>query len=184
RVLFSGMSTMADGIAVGRPGDVPFALVRDYVDEVITVTEEEISRALLLLLERSKLVVEPGGGAAVAAIWANPELFPGRTVATLSGGNIDPLLLMRVVRHGLAAAGRYLSISVRVPDVPGSLGRLLSDVGDIGANVVEVEHLRTDPRLAVDEVEIALQLETRGPAHRTQVLERLREHAYVVHVTA
>jgi threonine dehydratase len=183
-VALSGMSTMADGIAVGRPGDIPFALVRDYVDEVMTVTEEEISRALLLLLERSKLVVEPGGGAAVAAIWAHPELFPGRTVATLSGGNIDPLLLMRVVRHGLAAAGRYLSISVRVPDVPGSLGRLLSDVGDIGANVVEVEHLRTDPRLAVDEVEIALQLETRGPAHRTQVLERLREHAYVVHVTA
>ena len=183
-VALSGMSTMADGIAVGRPGDIPFALVRDYVDEVMTVTEEEISRALLLLLERSKLVVEPGGGAAVAAIWAHPELFPGRTVATLSGGNIDPLLLMRVVRHGLAAAGRYLSINVRVPDVPGSLGRLLSDVGDIGANVVEVEHLRTDPRLAVDEVEIALQLETRGPAHRTQVLERLREHAYVVHVTA
>lgn len=180
----SHMSTMADGIAVGLPGDVPFAMIQDLVDEVLTVTEEELSRALLLLLERSKLLVEPGGAAATAAIWAHPDLFPGNTVATLSGGNIDPLLLMRVIRHGLAAAGRYMSISVRVVDSPGSLARLLGEIGTAGANVVEVEHLRTDPQLAVDEVEIALQLETRGPSHRTAVLELLRSHGYSVHVTA
>lgn len=180
----ASMATMADGIAVGQPGDVPFALVRELVDEVLTVSEEELSRALLLLLERSKLLVEPGGAAAAAAIWAHPEQFPGTTVATLSGGNIDPLLLMRVIRHGLAAAGRYMSISVRVLDSPGSLARLLGEIGAAGANVVEVEHLRTDPRLAVDEVEIALQLETRGPSHRTAVLELLRSHGYAVHVTA
>lgn len=178
------MQTMADGIAVGQPGDVPFAVVEDLVDDIITVDEEQLSQALLLLLERSKLVVEPAGAAACAAVWAHPEKFPGTTAVTLSGGNIDPLLLMRVVRHGLAAAGRFLSISIRVPDRPGSLARLLTDVSDADANVVEVEHLRTDPRLAIDEVEVGLQLETRGTEHREQVLAVLREHGYSVSVTA
>lgn len=178
------MSTMADGIAVGQPGDVPFAVIASMVDEVITVTEEELSQALLLLLERSKLVVEPAGAAAAAAVWAHPEKFRGTTAVTLSGGNIDPLLLMRVIRHGLAAAGRYLSISIRVPDRPGSLARLLTDVSAANANVVEVEHLRTDPRLAIDEVEVGLQLETRGAEHREQVLAALHSHGYFVTVTA
>jgi len=183
-VRLASMSTMADGIAVGQPGEVPFELIRDLVDEIITVSEEELSQALLLLLERSKLVVEPAGAAAAAAVWAHPEKFPGTTAVTLSGGNIDPLLLMRVIRHGLAAAGRYLSISIRVPDRPGSLARLLTDVSAADANVVEVEHLRTDPRLAVDEVEVGLQLETRGREHREQVLAALHDHGYFVTVTA
>lgn len=178
------MATMADGIAVGQPGAVPFAVIEDLVDEIVTVDEEQLSQALLLLLERSKLVVEPAGAAACAAVWAHPEKFPGTTAVTLSGGNIDPLLLMRVVRHGLAAAGRFLSISIRVPDRPGSLARLLTDVSDADANVVEVEHLRTDPRLAIDEVEVGLQLETRGTEHREQVLAVLRSHGYSVNVTA
>lgn len=178
------MATMADGIAVGQPGAVPFAVIEDLVDEIVTVDEEQLSQALLLLLERSKLVVEPAGAAACAAVWAHPETFPGTTAVTLSGGNIDPLLLMRVVRHGLAAAGRFLSISIRVPDRPGSLARLLTDVSDADANVVEVEHLRTDPRLAIDEVEVGLQLETRGTEHREQVLAVLRSHGYSVNVTA
>jgi len=178
------MSTMADGIAVGQPGDVPFEIIKTLVDDIVTVTEEELSQALLLLLERSKLVVEPAGAAAAAAVWAHPEKFPGTTAVTLSGGNIDPLLLMRVIRHGLAAAGRYLSISIRVPDRPGSLARLLTDVSEADANVVEVEHLRTDPRLAIDEVEVGLQLETRGVEHREQVLSALHAHGYFVTVTA
>jgi threonine dehydratase len=173
------MNTMADGIAVGRPGVVPFALVEQYVDDVITVDDEHIAQALLLLLERSKLVVEPAGAAAVAALldhrWSN-----GRVVATVSGGNIDPLLLLRVIRHGLAAAGRYLSLRVRVPDRPGSLATLLADISGVHANVVEVEHVRTDPRLAVDEVDIALHLETRGPSHRDEVLATLEGHGYRV----
>jgi len=183
-MLLEAMSTMADGIAVGQPGDVPFAVVRSLVDDIITVDEEELSQALLMLLERSKLVVEPAGAAAAAAVWAYPELFPGTTAVTLSGGNIDPLLLMRVIRHGLAAAGRYLSLSVRLADTPGSLARLLTDVGLADANVVEVEHLRLHPRLAIDEVEVALQLETRGREHREAVLVALREHGYSVTVTA
>lgn len=183
-VRLAQMSTMADGIAVGMPGAVPFDLISSLVDEVVTVTEEELSQALLLLLERSKLVVEPAGAAAAAAVWAHPEKFPGTTAVTLSGGNIDPLLLMRVIRHGLAAAGRYLSVSIRVPDRPGSLARLLADVSEADANVVEVEHLRTDPRLAIDEVEVGLQLETRGREHREQVLAALHGHGYFVTVTA
>src|SRR3954452_14820600 len=102
------MATMADGIAVGRPGDVPFATVRELVDEVITVSEESLSQALLMLLERAKLVVEPAGAAAVAAIADHPKRFETPVVAVLSGGNIDPLLLMNVIRHEMATSGRYL----------------------------------------------------------------------------
>src|SRR5690606_1637042 len=129
------MSTMADGIAVGRPGDVPFGLIQQYVDSIVTVSEEALSRALVSLLERAKQVVEPAGAAAVAAIMEDPGAFDPPVVAILSDGSIDPLLLMRVVRHGMAAAGRYLSIRVRVPDAPGALAQLLSTLASVDANV-------------------------------------------------
>jgi threonine dehydratase len=179
-VRLPAMHTMADGIAIGRPGDVPFALVREHVDEIRTVSEEALSRALLLLLERAKLVVEPAGAAAVAAIMDDPGAFEPPVLAVLSGGNVDPLLLLRVIRHGLASAGRFLSLSVRMPDRPGSLARLLATLGAADANVIEVEHVRTDPRLAVDEVDIVVQLETRGPAHRDEVLGRLAAEGFHV----
>jgi threonine dehydratase len=177
-VALDHMATMADGIAVGCPGQVPFALVRELVDEVVTVTEESLSRALLLCLERHKLVVEPAGAAGVAALLDDPRAFEPPVVVVLSGGNIDPLLLMRVLRHGLAVAGRFLSFRVRIPDRPGALVQLLSEVAAAGASVVEVEHMRTDPRLRVDEVEVRLQLETRGEEHCDQVLARLRGAGY------
>jgi threonine dehydratase len=172
------MATMADGIAVGRPGDVPFTLVRDLVDDVVTVSEEAISRALLLCLERAKLVVEPAGGAAVAAIMEEPQDYEPPVIAVISGGNIDPVLLLRVLRHGMISAGRYLSFRLRIPDRPGELARLLADLADIGANVLNVEHHRTGPKLHLDEVEVSLQLETRGPAHCDSVLDRLRQAGY------
>jgi threonine dehydratase len=174
------MSTMADGIAVGRPGEVPFEIISDLVDDVRTVSEESLSRALLLCLERAKLVVEPAGVAAVAALLDDPASFEPPVVAVLSGGNVDPLLLLRVIRHGLAAAGRYVSLQVRVPDHPGSLARLLAHLADQDANVVEVEHLRTDPGLHVDEVAINVQLETRGPDHCAEVILALRTLGYTV----
>ncbi len=177
------MATMADGIAVGRPGDVPFALVSELVDEVRTVSEESLSRALLLCLERAKLVVEPAGAAAVAAIMDDPQAFEPPVVAVLSGGNIDPVLLLRVIRHGLAAAGRYLALHVRVPDRPGHLAKLLATLADNDANVLEVEHLRTDPALRVDEVEIGLQLEMRSAEHCVQVIAALRVAGYGVRET-
>ncbi len=177
-VALGAMSTMADGIAVGRPGHVPFAIVRELVDDIVTVSEESLSRALLLLLERAKLVVEPAGAAAVAAILDDSAAFEPPVVAVLSGGNVDPLLLMRVLRHGLAVAGRFLTFRVRVPDHPGALVRLLSEVAAAHASVLEVAHMRTNAKLHVDEVEVQLHLETRGPAHCDDVLERLRRAGY------
>jgi len=177
-VALDTMTTMADGIAVGRPGEVPFSIIREYVDSIRTVSEESLSTALLLCLERNKLLVEPAGVAAVAALLDAPRAFEPPVVAVLSGGNVDPLLLLRLLRHGLASAGRYLALRVRVSDRPGSLARLLGELAAADANVLEVEHVRTDPRLHVDEVEVALQLETRGPDHCDEVVGRLRAAGY------
>ncbi|PZF81376.1 threonine ammonia-lyase [Jiangella anatolica] len=182
-VALERMATMADGIAVGCPGDVPFGMIQAYVDSVVTVSEESLSRALVLLLERAKLVVEPAGGAAVAALLDDPGAYEPPVVAVLSGGNIDPLLLLRVIRHGMAAAGRYLSLRVRVPDAPGGLARLLSELAAVDANVLDVVHERTGSTLSIEEVEIALQLETRGPEHCERVLAKLRESGYAVAIS-
>ncbi len=173
------MVTMADGIAVGMPGEVTFPIVRDLVERVDTVSEAALSRALLFLLERAKLVVEPAGAAAVARVLEGvDEPWDGPVVAVLSGGNIDPVLLLRIIRHGMAAAGRYLSFTVRVPDSPGSLARLLADCARADANVLDVEHIRTGSTIGVDEVEIGVRLETRGPEHCDRVLSALRADGY------
>lgn len=177
------MTTIADGIAVGRPGDTPFALVRELVERVDTVGEEDLSRALLLLLERAKLVVEPAGAASVAGVLRDPERFTPPVVTVLSGGNIDPLLLLRVIRHGLAADGRYLSFRASIPDRPGGLAALLTDLAELGANVLDVVHERTRAALGVDEVDVALQLETRGEEHQQRVLERIHSRGYRIHLT-
>ncbi|MEV6432308.1 threonine ammonia-lyase [Nocardia sp. NPDC051463] len=179
------MSTMADGIAVGLPGAVPFAHVAEYGTTMLTVDEDALSKALLLCLERGKLIVEPAGAAAVAALMSYPvaELgLRGPVCAILSGGNIDPLLLTRLIGHGLSAAGRYLAVRVTIMDSPGGLSSLLGVVGKTGASVVDVAHSRTGTWLALNEVEVSLTLETRGPNHRTDVLDALTESGYVVRV--
>ena len=180
-VPLSSMKTMADGIAVGCPGQITFAAVRDHVDEIVTVSEESLSRALLALVERAKMVVEPAGAAAVAAMLDDPTRWETPAVAVLSGGNIDPLLLGKVIRHGLASAGRYLYLRVLIPDTPGGLASLLTQVSESGANVLEVAHERISPTLTLDEVEVSLQLETRGEPHAEKVKARLREHGYRVY---
>ncbi|MEU0095133.1 threonine ammonia-lyase [Kribbella sp. NPDC006257] len=172
------MATMADGIAVGLPGTVPFAAIQRHVSEVLTVGEDSLSKALLLVLERAKLVVEPAGAAGVAAVLDNPKRFKAPLVVVLSGGNIDPLLLMRVLRHGMAAAGRYLSLRVRIPDTPGGLATLLTRLAEVEANIIEVLHERISETLNLDEVEVALQLETRGDEHRERVLASLIGNGY------
>ncbi|KQX58952.1 MULTISPECIES: threonine ammonia-lyase [unclassified Streptomyces] len=179
-VVIDSPVTMADGIKVGRPGDVPFALVREYVDEVRTVTEDQLSSALLLCLERAKLVVEPAGASPVAAILGDPKAFRGPVVAVLSGGNVDPLLLQRILRHGMSAAGRYLSLRLRVTDRPGALATLLAVLTVADANVLDVSHVRTDPRLGLTEAEVELHLETKGPEHCREVEEALRDAGYTV----
>ncbi|MCP3819014.1 threonine ammonia-lyase [Streptomyces sp. A3M-1-3] len=172
--------TMADGINVGRPGDVPFKIIGDLVDEVRTVSEDALSSALLLCLERAKLVVEPAGASPVAALLSEPRSFDGPVVAVLSGGNVDPLLMQRILRHGMAAAGRYLSLRLRLTDRPGALANLLGVLSVVDANVLDVGHVRTDPRLGLTEVEVELHLETKGPEHCAEVGAALREAGYTV----
>ena len=173
------MATMADGIAVGLPGAVPFEVIRSTVDRVDTVSEAALSRAMLQLLEHSKLVVEPAGAAGVALLNESTGLaWAGPIVVVLSGGNIDPLLMLRIIRHGMVAAGRYLQFRVVMPDRPGSLARLIADCAAADANVVEVEHMRHDANLLIDEVDILIQLETKGPQHCQDVLTSLRGAGY------
>ncbi len=179
-VALGSMSTMADGIAVGCPGDVPFALVRDNVDRIVTVDEDELSRALLLCLERAKMVIEPAGAAAVAAVLARPGDFRPPVVAILSGGNIDPLLLAKVIHHGLVAAGRYLSLDLRIPDRPGELARLLTVLGGTRSNVLDIAHRRSNLGLNLEEVEVSVQLETRGHDASAAVVTELEKAGFDV----
>lgn len=177
-------STIADGIAVGRPGDLTFAHVSKLVDDVVTVSDEDTSQALLMLLERIKLVVEPAGAVAVAALLSGAVRVDTPVVALLSGGNIDPLLMLRVIEHGLAAASRFLRFTVRCADRPGQLAMLLSQIAEHRANVVDVAHQRHDPRLRLGEVEIAMSVETRGAGHSDELLGALRAAGYEVAMVA
>jgi threonine dehydratase len=175
--------TIADGIAVRRPGDLTFAHVSKLVDDVVTVTDEDLSAALLVMLERHKMVVEPAGSAAVAALLTHAYApADGPVVAILSGGNIDPMLLLRVIEHGLASAGRFLRLAVRCDDRPGELARLLSEIAEQRANVVDVAHSRQSPRLNFGEVEVALSVETRGQDHSAALISQLRASGYRVSV--
>ena len=170
--------TMADGIAVAVPGAMTFQLIQELVGQILTVTEESLSRALLICLERGKQLVEPAGAAGVAALLEHPGAVEPPVVVVLSGGNIDPLLLSRVLRYGLAAAGRYLAVRCRIPDVPGSLAALLTEIGALGASVLDVVHERVSAGLRIDEVEVTLQLETRGPDHRESIVAALASAGY------
>ena len=179
----STMRTLADGIAVGRPGDVTFRQVTALVDEVVTVDDDALSRALLHCLERAKLLVEPSGAAAVAALLEHPRRFPTPAVAVLSGGNVDPVVLGHVIHHGMAVAARYVELRIRIADRPGALAALLSLIGQQGANVLDVAHSRISGALQLGEVDVAVSLETRGPEHRTQLVDALQAagHRVVEH---
>ncbi|HEX3816647.1 MAG TPA: threonine ammonia-lyase [Mycobacteriales bacterium] len=174
-VALPSMATMADGIMVGSPGEVTFAHVRELVDDIVTVSEESLSRALLFCLERAKLVVEPAGVASVAALLDDPGRFEPPVMAVLSGGNIDPVLLSKVIQYGMVSAGRYLSCRLRIPDRPGELAALLQLLAAQGANVLSVEHSRTGSQLHLGEVEIALSAETRGEEHCERLLVALAD---------
>ncbi|WP_460580273.1 threonine ammonia-lyase [Humibacter ginsengisoli] len=174
--------TIADGIAVGRPGALNFEIVRELVDDIVTVSDDDTARAILVLLERSKLVVEPAGAVGVAALLSGAlqasagEL--GRTVVVLSGGNIDPLLMQRVVDAGLAVSDRYLKLRLMLPDRPGQLARTSELIAAANANVVEVLHTRHGNGLQISQVELEVSVETRGPEHKAEVVRILREAGY------
>ncbi|MFT4230919.1 MAG: threonine ammonia-lyase [Microbacterium sp.] len=170
--------TIADGILVGRPGDVPFAIIKDLVDEVVTVSDDDIARAILALLERAKVVVEPAGAVGVAAILAGKVHSAGPTISVLSGGNIDPLLLQRVVAHGLAASGRYMTMRIPLPDRPGQLSRVSELIAQAGANVIEVLHTRHGQGLQISEVVLQISVETRGEEHKALTLQTLRDAGF------
>ena len=173
-------ATMADGIAVARPGGLTIELLAGLDTHIVTVTEENLSRALLLCLERAKQLVEPAGAAGVAAILQHSALFTPPVVIVLSGGNIDPLLLSKVLRHGLSAAGRFLAFRCKLPDRPGALATLLMELAGLGANVLDVVHERVTADLRVDEAEVNLHLETRGPEHTDSVISQLRKAGYTL----
>jgi threonine dehydratase len=173
--------TIADGIAVKRPGELTLAHVEALVDDMVTVTDEEIANAVVLLLERAKLVAEPSGAAAVAALLSGHlGEVAGPVVATVSGGNIDPLLLQHLVTGGMATQGRYATLRTRVGDRPGGLTGLLRVVAEQKANVVGVSHHRLESRLKLGQVAVVLELETRGPDHVAQLMATLEAEGYPV----
>jgi threonine dehydratase len=177
-VTLDRVSTMADGIAVARCSDLTLAHAGAYVDHMVTVDEEEISQALLLLIERAKAVVEPAGAVALAAVIAGRLPGNGPAVALLSGGNIDPLLMTKLVEHGLSAAGRYLTLRVVMVDRVGALAALTSELARLRLNVLDVEHHRNARNLNVAEVEVQITVETRDAAQHAEVVQALGAAGY------
>ncbi len=172
--------TIAEGIAVKNPGELTTSILRDLLDDVVTVTDDEISQAIVLSLERAKLLVEGAGAAPLAALLADRVGGEGAAVVLLSGGNIDPSLLITVMRHGLTLAGRYLVVRTRIGDRPGELVKLLTRIAQERVNLVSVEHHREGIQLSVAETEVELTLSTRDDAHALGLLEAMKAWGYPV----
>ena len=174
-----GTSTIAEGIAVGTPGVITEAIVRQKVDDLLLVDEGDIEQAIVMLLEIEKTLVEGAGAAGLAALIKHPQRFAGKRVGlVLCGGNIDPMLLASIIERGMVRAGRLARIQVNARDVPGNLARITATVADAGANIDEVHHQRAFTLLAAQNVAIELVLQTRGREHIDQVIERLREAGF------
>ncbi|MFE7631496.1 threonine ammonia-lyase [Kocuria sp. NPDC057446] len=187
-VTLDRVSTIADGIAVGKPGQLPFSIIKELTDDVVTVSEDSLAQALIFLLERNKLVVEPAGAVGVAALLdgrlqaAYPDL--GSTVVVLSGGNVDPMLMLKVIQRGLSAAGRYMTIKMMLTDRPGELARISQLIAVQDANVTGVDHTRIGGSLSLGDVSITIDMETKGHEHCREVLRALEAEGYhpvVVH---
>jgi threonine dehydratase len=179
-VVLPHLATMADGIAVRATSELALAHVRAYVDDIVTVDEEEISGAMLLLVERAKAVVEPAGAVGLAAILAGKIRGQGPAVAVISGGNVDPLLLINLIGHGLSAAGRYLVLRIVMTDRPGALAGLTTILAGMNLNVLDVEHHRSGLSLGLLEVELTITVESRNLEHRQAIVDELRRCGYQV----
>ena len=176
------VSTIADGIAVGKPGQLPFQIIRELVDDVVTVSEDGLAQALIFLLERSKMVVEPAGASGVAALLEGKLKEIGieskNTVVVLSGGNIDPMLMLKVIQRGLSAAHRYLTVRIMLHDRPGELATISRIIAEADANVTGVDHTRIGGALSMGDVSITIDMETKGTEHSEEVLSALRSAGY------
>lgn len=171
--------TIADGIAVKTPGSFTFPLIETYVDDIITVEDEEIANAVLMLLERAKLVVEGSGAVSLAALLHNKVNIRGnKVVSILSGGNIDANVISTIISRGLVKAGRYVRINTSLPDKPGHLRQLLNLVADLKANVFAVHHERLDVHAPVGETEVYITLETRGHEHIEDIIKAMTKQGY------
>ncbi len=182
-VSLARVHSLADGIAIKRPGVLCFEIMQRYVDEIITVTEDEISRAMLALMESSRLLVEGAGAVSLAALLYRRELRCGASVCLLSGGNVDLQTLDRVIRRGLVAEGRYLKVQVELPDSPGALARLTALLERERANIYQISHDRRNERIALEQTLVQLELETRGFDHIRTLIERLEENGYCLNVS-
>jgi threonine dehydratase len=174
--------TLADGIRVRRVGDLPFPVIRDQVDRVVLVDEDAIADAMLLLLERKKVLSEGAGAAPLAAVLSGSAgIVPGsRVVLVVSGGNLDIPLLERVIRRGLVRTGRVLHLTATIDDAPGTLAGMLSLIGDAGGNILHIHHGRGDPAIGVTAVRLDLVIETRGPEHSRRIRDTLQTKGYAV----
>ena len=174
-----GQHTIAEGIAVGRPGLITQELIRQHVDELLLIDEDDIEQAVLMLLEIEKTLVEGAGAAGLAAVLKHPERFAGRKVGlVLCGGNIEPLVLASIIERGMVRAGRLARIRVSARDVPGSLAHITATVAEAGANIDEVHHQRAFSLQALQNVDIELVVQTRGRAHLAEVLQALRQAGF------
>lgn len=174
------LTTFADGIAVKTPGALTLAHIAEHVDEVVTVTDEAIARAVLVLVERAKQVVEPAGAAGLAALLEGAATVVEPVVPVLAGGNVDPLLLARLIQSGLFEEGRYFAFRTRLRDRPGALSGLLALISAASANVVAISHHRLGTRLGVLEVEVQIEVETRGHDHIRELADSLAAAGYPV----
>jgi threonine dehydratase len=175
----SNTSTFADGIAIRRPGMKNFEIIRRYVDDIITVDDEEIAGAILMLLERSKLVVEGAGAVGLASlIYHKTSLRGVNTAVILSGGNIDVNILSIIIERGLVKSGRYIRLRTTLTDQPGSLQKPLSVVAQTHANVISINHDRIRPGIPLKQAEVQLELETRDQAHIQEIVDTLKRSGY------
>ena len=171
--------TIADGIAIKKPGTITFEIVKKYVDDMIIVDDDEIEDALLLLTERKRIVVEGAGAAALAGLLKGKNKFPKKNVLILvSGGNIDINILAKIIERGLVKNGRFIRLIVKVPDIPGSLGQLTSLLGSLKANIVQISHDRFSRNLPINRAIVEISLETKGFEHQREVIMRLKEKGY------
>jgi threonine dehydratase len=176
----SNTSTIADGIAIRRPGRITFEIIRHYVDDIITVEDEEIAGAILMLLERSKLVVEGAGAAGLASLIYHKATLSGLNAAVvLSGGNIDVNILSNIIERGLAKSGRYVRLRTTLTDRPGSLQKLLAIIAGTRANVISVNHDRIRPHIPLKQAEVQLELETSNQEHIQEIIDILKSSGYI-----